>query len=73
MNLLEERRYSSVLSEIKVKCSCSHILFFPSFGPDIKICDYCGRKVYRNKRIKFKDILLHKLKNKGGVNNDKNA
>ena len=73
MNLLEERRYSNALSELKVKCSCSHILFFPSFGPDIKICTYCGRKVYRNERIKFKDILLNKLKNKGGVNNDKNA
>lgn len=73
MNMIEERRYSNVLSEIRVRCSCSHTLFFPSFGPDVKICSYCGKKVYRNERIKFKNMLLKELVIKGGCTNAKKA
>lgn len=64
MNLKEMQRLSNALSEIRVKCSCSHTLFFPAYAPDIQICNHCGNKVYRNERVKFKDILSKKLKAK---------
>ena len=38
MNLRETKRYYNALSEIRVKCPCSHTMFFPSYGPDIQIC-----------------------------------
>lgn len=55
MNLKEMQRLSNALSEIRVKCPCSHTLFFPAYAPDIQICNHCGNKVYRNERVKFKD------------------
>ena len=64
MNLKEMQRLSNALSEIRVKCPCSHTLFFPAYAPDIQICNHCGNKVYRNDRVKFKDILSKKLKAK---------
>lgn len=53
MNLKEMQKYANALSEIRVKCNCSHTLYFPAYGPDVQICSHCGHKVYRNDRIKF--------------------
>lgn len=64
MNKIEMDRYFDALAEIRIKCPCSHTMYFPSYGPDIKICSHCGKKVYKNDKIKFKDILLNKFKAK---------
>ena len=32
------------------------------YGPDVQICSHCGHKVYRNDRIKFKEILSKCIK-----------
>lgn len=55
MNLEEMQKYANALSEIRVKCNCSHTLYFPAYGPDVQIRSHCGHKVYKNDRIKFKD------------------
>ena len=47
MNMVEAKRYFDALAEIRVKCSCSHTMYFPAYGPDIKICTHCGKKVYK--------------------------
>lgn len=40
-------------------CDCGHrVLILNKFV----ICNWCGRKVYRDKRDKFKDILGRRLK-----------
>lgn len=57
MNRIEESRYRDELSKIRVKCKCSHVLYFPSYGPDIKICNHCGKRVFRNDKVKFKTLL----------------
>ena len=62
MNFKETKRYYNALSEIRVKCPCSHTMFFPSYGTDIQICSHCGHKVYRNDKIKFMDLLNKELK-----------
>lgn len=55
--MLREQEKENILSKIKVKCECSHVLYFPAYAPDIQICNHCGKKVYRNNQAKFKDIL----------------
>lgn len=55
MNLKEMQKYANALSEIRV-------LYFPAYGPDVQICSHCGHKVYRNDRIKFKEILSKCIK-----------
>ena len=62
MTLREMQRYANEISKYKVKCSCSHAIYFLNFGIDIKICNHCGRKVYRNNRIEFKDLLNQRLR-----------
>ena len=62
MNFKETKRYYNALAEIRVKCSCSHTMFFPAYGPDIKICSYCGHKVYRNDLVRFKDLLSKEVR-----------
>jgi hypothetical protein len=62
VNLKEMQKYANALSEIRVKCNCSHTLYFPAYGPDVQICSHCGHKVYRNNRIKFKEILSKCIK-----------
>lgn len=62
MNRIEMERYFNDIAKTRVKCSCTHTLFFPSYGDDIKICSYCGCKVYRNDKVKFKDLLSKQLK-----------
>lgn len=62
MTLSESKRYFDALSAIRVKCPCSHTLYFPAYAPDIQICNHCGQKVYRNEKIKFKDLLTKELK-----------
>ena len=62
VNLKEMQKYANALSEIRVKCNCSHTLYFPAYGPDVQICSHCGHKVYRNDRIKFKEILSKCIK-----------
>lgn len=61
MNKIEMERYADELSKIRVKCLCSHTLYFPSYGPDIQICNHCGHKVYRNDLVKFKDLLTKEV------------
>lgn len=62
MNLKEMNNFCNALSKIRVKCSCSHTLYFPSYSPDTQICTHCGKKVYRNDRVKFKHLLSNALK-----------
>lgn len=49
-------------TKLKVKCSCGHSVFFPSFV-DKKICNWCKNYVYRTKEIEFKEKLKREIKN----------
>ena len=49
--------------EIKLEravCECGHVLSF--IRPHAQICKHCGRLVYPNKRIEFKDKMMRKLR-----------
>lgn len=62
MTFKETKRFCNALSEIRVKCPCSHTMYFPSYGPDIQVCSHCGRNVYRNDKVKFIHTLSKKIK-----------
>ena len=47
----------------RVKCKCGHSHFMPVFLPH-KICNWCGKIVFRNKQEEFKYKLEHEMKKK---------
>ena len=52
------------MNKYKVECECGKKTIFPPLiKKDYKICSWCGRKVYRDKKVEFKD-KLNKLMNK---------
>lgn len=57
----KEQFYKELEEERKMKVSCpkcKHIKwFYPFENRKYKICEYCGTKVYRNKKEEFKDKL----------------
>lgn len=61
LNYKEMQRYCNEVNKYKVGCECGHKVFMPH-GVDTKICNWCGRKVYKNDMIKFKYVLRNKLK-----------
>ncbi len=50
------------LSKIRVVCDCSHVLHFPVYDADVKVCSHCGRRVYRKDKVKFENKVLEALK-----------
>ncbi len=59
-----DHRRLNTLSKIRVVCDCSHVLHFPVYDADVKVCSHCGRYVYRNDKVKFENKLLEVLKAK---------
>ena len=48
-------------SKFKRKCeNCGNVLIITKQNP-IKICRWCGHKVYYDEKTKFKDLLKSKL------------
>jgi hypothetical protein len=41
---------------------CGHTISFYAFEPEKKLCHCCGRYNYKNDLVKFKDILIKKIK-----------
>ena len=54
-----EEMIDSYLANYKVKCKCGHSILM---NRDKKICNYCGRLVYRTKQIEFKEKLKGELR-----------
>lgn len=62
----EIEKLYNIKSDSKVKCKCGHSIFLTNKYERI-ICDWCGRWVYKNKKVEFKYKLLEaKNKNKEG-------
>lgn len=69
MNLLnpkEMQKYCSELEKYKVTCKCGHkVVVLPTQKMKYRICSWCGRKVYLNKKSEFMDKLETSLKRGG--------
>ena len=53
MNKKEIEKYTSVLSDHRVLCKCSHSILIP---PEVNkvICSWCGKYVFKDKKEEFK-------------------
>lgn len=45
----------------KVKCRCGHSMAFP-YDKEKMVCSWCGRYVYKSKKIEFEETLKSKIK-----------
>ena len=58
---VNNRKFIEELSKYRIKCKCGHT-FHITNARDFKICNFCGRKVYRNAKCEFIDKLkTHKI------------
>ena len=57
------KRMSEEYDKVKIKCKCGHRVVVPMWV-DKKICSWCGKYVYRNKKEEFKDKVKQKIKEK---------
>lgn len=68
LNPKEMQKYTNELAKYKVKCKCGHprIVLPEHINPKgYEICDWCGKRVYRDKerekRDRFKEEMRRKL------------
>ena len=69
MNFKQLEKYTKVLQDHMYICKCSHRVLV---GKNYRyaICNWCGRKVYKNAKDEFIDrmeIKLHGRKNRRGI------
>ena len=62
MSYREDTQLMNVLATFKIKCKCGHVMVFVTNREKI-ICTHCGRYIYRNKKLEFKDKLLKERRN----------
>lgn len=55
-----EEKLLDALNKAKVKCKCGHVILM--IRKSYEICTWCGRKVYRNKKDEFKEMLKKQIK-----------
>ena len=60
MNKKEIEKYTSVLSDHRVLCKCSHSILIP---PEVNkvICSWCGKYVFKDKKEEFKYRLKEQM------------
>ena len=50
------QKYIEAIDKCKYTCSCGHVVVI-TYKDDYCICNWCGRKVLKDKRTNFKDKL----------------
>ena len=61
MTSREMSKYDEALRKCKKVCRCGHRVFIvKKYG--YGICDYCGTKVYGDKKLEFREKLKQKMK-----------
>ena len=55
-----ERKRADYRSVGRCKCKCGHVVYIPAKCKFI-YCNWCGRKVWKNDKIKFEYLLKQKL------------
>jgi len=61
LSLEELEKKRRFIADNSIKCECGHSMFFVK---DYHICSWCGRKVYKDDKTKFKYELIKKIKEK---------
>ena len=61
MTFKEIKRYSSVISELKIQCKNCGRKMLITRGKEKVICDHCGHLIYENEEAEFKDKLKKEI------------
>lgn len=73
MNLMSPKdmnKYCSELEKYKVPCKCGHkMVILPTQKLNYRICSWCGRKVYKDKKSEFLDKITTQLQRSKYENN----
>lgn len=56
----EDTKIFNEIAKNKVKCVCGYTKVMPR--ADKTICNWCGRYIYRNEQVKFRDELKRKMR-----------
>lgn len=56
----EDTKRFNEIAKNKIKCVCGHTKVMSKV--DKSICNWCGRYIYKNEQIKFKDELRKKMR-----------
>lgn len=65
MKLKDDEKLHREKTNFRVKCKCGHsVIMLPMEHRTRKICSYCGKWVYANKKEEFKDRLKERLRKK---------
>lgn len=62
MTSKEFSKLNDELQKMTVVCDCTCKVKFTSTSPDSLICQWCGKRVYRNSQIEFREKLKKKMK-----------
>lgn len=63
MTIKEDTKLASEQSKYKKYCKyCGHTISFYAFESDKKLCSWCKRYNYRDKKVEFKELLNKKKK-----------
>jgi len=57
----KDEMVASYYSEFMYRCECSHTQLIPN-QIDKVICTHCGKWIYRDKKLEFKDRMKNLLK-----------
>ena len=60
----KDEMISEYYSEFMYRCECSHTQLIPN-QIDKVICTHCGKWIYRDKKLEFKDRMKNLLKKRG--------
>lgn len=61
LNQRQMSKYFDAIQEQMKTCKCGHRVFVEN-KYKYRICTWCGSRVYKDEREKFKDILERRLK-----------
>ena len=58
----KSKKQANEVHKVTKICVCSNRIHFFNHKQNFMICDVCGRKVFRDKQIEFKEKLKQKMK-----------
>lgn len=62
-NFMRDSKYFDEASKVTVIFECSCRTIFENKNMDYKICRWCGKKIYRDKKTEFKEKIKEGIEN----------
>lgn len=64
----KSKKQANEVHKVTKVCKCSNRIHFMKLNQEYKICEVCGRKVFRNMNAEFREKLKQKMKEKNYCN-----